>query len=252
VTSRDILDVAGGHEFEDEYAEGKRDRILHDITFRLKAGRVLGLLGRTGSGKTTLARLLFRLIDPQVGEVRIAGVDLRQAEIRTLRNRIGFVTQDVQLFEASLRENITCFALDVPDSRLLALMEMLGLGEWLARLPNGLDTPISTTSLSAGEAQLVALARVFLKDPGLIILDEASSRLDPTTEGLLERALDRLLAGRTAVIIAHRLATLDRATDILVLEEGCMVEVGPRMQLVNDPNSRFARLRYAGAGEVFA
>jgi ABC-type multidrug transport system fused ATPase/permease subunit len=207
-------------------------------------------LGRTGSGKSTLARLLFRLVDPQVGSIRVGGVELREAQIRSLRNRIGFVTQDVQLFEATLRENITCFAPNVPDERLLELMEMLGLGAWLARLSEGLDTPISTSTLSAGEAQLVALARVFLKDPGLIILDEASSRLDPATEALLERALDRLLEGRTALIIAHRLATLDRATDILVLEEGHIVEHGPRQELANDPTSRFAGLRYAGTGEL--
>ena len=118
------------------------------------------------------------------------------------------------------------------------------------RLPNGLDTPISTANLSAGEAQLIALARVFLKDPGLIILDEASSRLDPATEALLEQALDKLLEGRTALIIAHRLATLDRATDILVLEKGRMVEHGPRQQLLADPTSHFARLRHAGEGEL--
>lgn len=234
----------------DEAPESRRDLTLEDISFHLGAGRVLGLLGRTGSGKTTLARLLFRLLDPQAGEVHTGGVDLRQAQIRSLRDRIGFVTQDVQLFEASLRENITCFAPGIADDRLLALMEMLGLGGWLARLPRGLDTPISTASLSAGEAQLIALARVFLKDPGLIILDEASSRLDPATEALLERALDRLLEGRTALIIAHRLATLDRATDILVLEKGRMVEQGPRGQLANDPTSHFARLRYAGTGEL--
>jgi ATP-binding cassette, subfamily B, bacterial len=224
--------------------------ILHDITFTLGAGRVLGLLGRTGSGKTTLARLFFRLVDPQVGEICAGGVDLRQAQISSVRGRVGFVTQDVQIFEASLRDNITCFAPNVSDAQLTALIEMLGLSAWLARLPNGLDTPISTTNLSAGEAQLIALARVFLKDPGLIILDEASSRLDPATEALLEQALDRLLEGRTALIIAHRLATLDRATDILVLDKGRMVEHGPRQQLLADPTSHFARLRYAGEGEL--
>ncbi len=224
--------------------------ILHDITFSLDAGRVLGLLGRTGSGKTTLARLLFRLVDPQVGEICVGGVDLRHAQISSVRSRIGFVTQDVQIFDATLRDNITCFAPNVSDAQLISLIEMLGLSAWLVRLPNGLDTPISTANLSAGEAQLIALARVFLKDPGLIILDEASSRLDPATEALLEQALDKLLEGRTALIIAHRLATLDRATDILVLEKGRMVEHGPRQQLLADPTSHFARLRHAGEGEL--
>lgn len=234
----------------DENETGENGAALEQISFQLGAGRILGVLGRTGSGKSTLARLLFRLVDPQAGSICVGGVDLRQVARASLRQRIGFVTQDVQLFEATLRENITCFAPNVSDEQLLSLLEMLGLGAWLARLPQGLDTPISTSTLSAGEAQLVALARVFLKDPGLIILDEASSRLDPTTETLLEGALDRLLAGRTAVIIAHRLATLDRATEILVLEQGRVVEYGPRQQLADDPTSRFARLRSAGNGEL--
>jgi ATP-binding cassette subfamily B protein len=134
--------------------------ILDDISFSLAPGRVLGLLGHTGSGKTTLARLLFRLYDPQWGEVRLGGVDLRQARIDALRARVGLVTQDVQLFEATLRDNITFFDTTIADVRALAALERLGLTPWLDRLPDGLDTIISGTSLSAGEAQLLALARV--------------------------------------------------------------------------------------------
>jgi len=132
------------------------------------------------------------------------------------------------------------------------VLARLGLGGWLDRLPQGLDTPIAGGSLSAGEAQLLALARVFIRDPGLVILDEASSRLDPATEALLERAIDRLLAGRTAVIIAHRLPTLDRADDILILEGGRVVEHGPRAALLDDAGSRFAQLRRAGLEEVLS
>jgi len=219
---------------------------LDNLSFTLQPGRVLGLLGRTGSGKTTVGRLLFRLYDPQEGTVSLHGVDLRRANLKALRSRVGVVTQDVQLFEASLRDNITFFDATVPDARLHDVLGTLGLTAWLERLPRGLDTLISSARLSGGEAQLVALARVFIKDPGLVILDEASSRLDPATEALLERALDSLLAGRTAIIIAHRLATMARADDIMILEDGRAVEYGPRAQLAADPGSRFAALRQAG------
>jgi len=216
------------------------------VSFRLAVGRMLGLLGRTGSGKTTIARLLFRLYDPQQGSICLGDVDLRRLQLAALRGRVGLVTQDVQLFAASLRDNLTFFDAAVPDGQLQETLAALGLLPWLARLPQGLATPISSASLSAGEAQLLALARVFLKDPGLVILDEASSRLDPLTEALLDRALDRLLAGRTAIIIAHRLTTIARADDILILEEGRMQEQGRREQLLADPHSRLAGLHRQG------
>lgn len=226
--------------------------VLKDISFRIEAGRTLGLLGHTGSGKTTIARLLFRLYDPQQGEVRLGGIDLRHARLESLRTRVGLVTQDVQLFEASLRDNITFFDANLSDAHLIAVLEKLGLKTWLDRLPNGLDTMISGSNLSAGEAQLVALARVFIKDPGLVILDEASSRLDPATQTLLEHALDRLLEGRTAIIIAHRLTTIERADDILIIDNGHIVEHGSREQLLLDPYSRFNQLQQTGLTEVLA
>ncbi len=225
---------------------------LRDLSFTLAPGRVLGLLGRTGSGKTTLARLLYRFHDPQAGSVRLGGVDLRQAQLGPLRARIGLVTQDVQLFQASLRDNLTFFDPQVADADLLATLEALGLGRWLERLPHGLDTPVSNETLSAGEAQLIALARVYLKDPDLVILDEASSRIDPATEVLLGGTLDRLLHDRSAVIIAHRLATVARADDVLILEDGQVTEYGPRLALAADPGSHYSRLLRVGMEEVLA
>ena len=138
------------------------------------------------------------------------------------------VTQDVQLFQATVRDNLTFFNSDIPDERILEVIEELELGDWYATLPNGLDTRLETggRSLSAGEAQLLAFARVFLRDPGLVILDEASSRLDPATEMLIERAIDRLLRDRTGIVIAHRLGTVQRADEIMILEGGEIVELG--------------------------
>lgn len=224
--------------------------VLRDLTFHLRPGRRLGLLGRTGSGKSTLARLLVRLYDTSAGTLRLGGIDLQQVRLKELRQRVGLVTQEVQLFEATLRENLTLFDAMVPAERLLGVLDDLGLRPWLERLPQGLETVISPAALSAGEAQLLAFARVFLQDSGLVILDEASSRLDPATEALVDRAVSRLLAGRTAIIIAHRLSTVERLDEIMILEAGRVLEHGERAQLAADPGSRFARLRQTGLTEV--
>ena len=227
------------------------DTVLRDLSFRLAPGEVLGLLGRTGSGKTTVTRLLLRLYDPTAGRILVGGVELRDAELAALRRRIGMVTQDVQLFRGSIRDNLTFFDDTVPQARIWEALEALGLVEWCRALPQGLDTIIEGDGgLSAGEAQLLAFTRVFLKDPGLIILDEASSRLDPVTERLIERAVGGLLRGRTGIIIAHRLSTVDRADTILILEQGAIAEYGPRPALVSDPDSRFSQLLRTGVEEV--
>jgi ABC-type multidrug transport system fused ATPase/permease subunit len=155
------------------------------------------------------------------------------------------VTQEVQLFAATVRENVTLFRPSLAtDETIIDVLGDLGLSHWLAELPNGLDTSLGPggAGLSAGEAQLLAFARAFVADPAVVVLDEASSRLDPATESLLELAIDRLLAGRTAIVIAHRLASLDRMDDIAVVDDGRIVEHGPRADLAADPASRFAQL----------
>jgi ABC-type multidrug transport system fused ATPase/permease subunit len=164
------------------------------------------------------------------------------------------VTQDVQLFQATVRDNVTFFDRSISDERILAVIEELGLADWLASLPNGLDTKLETggRSLSAGEGQLLAFTRVFLRDPGLVILDEASSRLDPVTEQLIERAVDKLLQNRTAIIIAHRLGTVHRTDEIMILEEGQITEYGDRLRLAADLDSRFYSLLQTGLEEVLA
>lgn len=222
-------------------------RVLHDLSFRLEAGEVLGVVGRTGSGKTSLARLLFRFYDPQAGSIRINDVDLRGFQLDALRANVGFVTQDVQLFHASVRDNLTLFDGSVPDHAIQRVIDEVGLASWLVTLPNGLDTLLmGSNGLSAGEAQLLAFARVLLKDPAIVVLDEATSRLDPITEGLIERAVERLLVGRTAIVIAHRLHTLARADKILLLAQGEQVEYGPYATLANNPDSYFAALLRQG------
>jgi ATP-binding cassette subfamily B protein len=228
--------------------------VIDRLTFRLHAGRVLGLLGRTGSGKTTLTRLLFRLYDPQAGAVELGGVDLRRVPLRELRRGVGVVTQEVQLFHATVRDNLTLFDRGIPDEWILAAIETLGLQSWYEGLPQGLDTELAAGGggLSAGQAQLLVFTRIFLRDPGLVILDEASSRLDPATEQLIERAVDRLLRDRTGIVIAHRLHTVHRADEILILEDGRALERGDRRELIADPDSRFSRLLRTGLEEALA
>jgi ATP-binding cassette subfamily B protein len=228
--------------------------VLHDLSLQVAPGEVLGILGRTGSGKSTVARLLFRLYDPDQGNVCLGGVDLRDLRPEELPARVGLVTQEVQLFRATLRDNLTMFDARLPEARLIETLARLGLADWCRGLPQGLDTALGPggVGVSAGQAQLLAFGRVFLKDPGLVILDEASSRLDPATEQLVEAAIDHVLRGRTAIIIAHRLATLDRAERVAILEDGRIVEAGSRAALAADPQSQLARLLRATRGEVLA
>jgi len=228
--------------------------LLCEVSFDIAPGRVLGILGRTGSGKTTLVRLLFRLYDAQEGEISLGGSPLKALALRGLRQRIGMVTQDVQLFNAPVRDNLTFFNRAIDDARLLQVIDTVGLSRWYQTLPSGLDSMLGADGqgLSAGEAQLLAFARVFLKDPGLVIFDEASSRLDPATERLIERAVSSILINRTGIVIAHRLATIQRADDILILEDGRIREYGPREALAADPLSRFSHLLQDGLEEVRA
>jgi ABC-type multidrug transport system fused ATPase/permease subunit len=241
--------------FEDVSFQYDGDRaVLRDVSFAVQPGRVLGVLGRTGSGKTTLTRLIFRLYDPSQGRLCLDGADLRGLPVAEVRRRVGMVTQDVQLFRASIRDNLSFFTSAIDDAQIERALRELRLWEWVQSRPQGLDTVLLAGGggQSAGEAQLLAFARVFLRDPGLVILDEASSRLDPATENLLERAVDRLFAGRTGLVIAHRLRTVQRADDILILEGGRVAEYGARVALAADHGSRFNQLLQTGMEEALA
>ena len=240
-----------------------QEPVLQNISFCLPAGKTLGLLGRTGSGKTTITRLLFRLYDPVQGTIRL-GVedhsarpethDLRQFTLNDVHQRIGLVTQNVQLFNASVRDNVTLFDKCIPDTQIREAMTDLGLSDWYEKLPAGLDTLLETGggNLSAGEAQLLAFVRIFLRNPNLVILDEASSRLDPATEKRIEYAIDKLLKNRTSIIVAHRLNTVQRADHILIIEDGQLQEFGNYQALVQDPTSHFYNLLQTGLEEVLA
>jgi ATP-binding cassette subfamily B protein len=234
--------------------ENSSDNVLADLNFDLPPGKILGLLGRTGSGKTSLARLLVRFYDPQEGVIKLDDIPIKEIPQAVLRQRVALVTQEIQLFNASLRDNLSLFDPGISDERILAAFDELGLMDWYKSLPDGLGTRLEPggSRLSAGEAQLLAFVRIFLRNPGLIILDEASSRLDPATEARLERAIERLLRDRSAIIIAHRLGTVQRADHILILEAGHPSEYGRREELAKDPHSHFAALMRTGLQEVLA
>jgi ABC-type multidrug transport system fused ATPase/permease subunit len=225
-------------------------QILHGVTFRLEPGTVLGLLGRTGGGKTTTTRLISRLYDPEAGTVSVGDVDLRHVPLHSLRKRVGVVTQDVQLFRASVRDNLTFFDHSRTDEDLLAALDHAGLGEWIREIGLGANLGASGSGLSAGESQLLAFARVFLQDPGVVILDEPASRLDPATELLVAKATEHLFVNRTVIVVAHRLETVRRADQIMVIDDGRIAEHGVREILADTPGTRYAQLLAAGGGAL--
>ena len=210
------------------------DTVLHDINLAIGPRSRVAIVGETGSGKSTLAKLLTRLMDPTEGTVRIDGVDLRDVRFSSLRERVVLVPQEGFLFDATLRENVRFGRPAATDEDVRLALTELGLDAWLAGLPQGLATEVGQRgeSLSAGERQLVALARAYLADPDLLVLDEATSAVDPSTEVRLQRALEGLTRGRTSIAIAHRLSTAEAADEVIVVDRGRIVERGPHRDLV--------------------
>ena len=214
------------------FAYREDDPILTDLSFQIAAGEHVALVGPTGSGKTTVIRLLCRLYEPQRGRILLDGIDIRELPIPTLRHRLGVVLQDTFLFSGSVADNLR---LDAPigDVALQKLCADLGLGGLLERLPRGLATELRERggNLSSGERQLLSVARVAVRDPSVLVMDEATAFMDPSTEATLQRDLDNLLQQRTAIVIAHRLATVEAADRILVLQRGRLIEQGNHKQL---------------------
>lgn len=210
-------------------------RVLRDIDVAVPAGAHIAIVGETGSGKSTFAKLLSRLADPEVGQILVGGVDLREIEPSSRRVAIRMVPQDGFLFDWSVRENVKVGRAGATDREVDAAFEELGLGAWARALQDGLDTRAGERGeqLSVGERQLIALVRAQIADPGLLILDEATSAVDPATEARITEALRRLSAGRTTVTIAHRLSTAEHADRVLVFDAGRIVEEGTHEQLVS-------------------
>ncbi len=208
--------------------------VLTDVDVHVEEGRRVAVVGETGSGKTTFAKLLVRLLDPTAGSVRVGGVDLRRVAFSDLRSRVAFVPQEGFLFTGTVADNVRYGKPDADRRELRAAFLELGLDRWLDQLPAGLDTEVGHrgTNLSAGERQLVALVRAWISTPDLLVLDEATSAVDPALDVQLRRAIDRLTAGRTSVTIAHRLATAEAADEVLVFDQGRMVERGAHAELV--------------------
>jgi ATP-binding cassette, subfamily B, bacterial len=217
--------------------------VLADVSLTVAAGERLAVVGPTGAGKSTVAKLVARLYDPTSGAVTIGGVDLREVVNADLRRHVCVVPQEGFLFAGSIRDNVRIGRGDATDAEVDAALEACGVLERFASLPEGLDTPVRErgSRLSAGERQLVSLARAALADPEVLVLDEATSSLDPGTERLVEQALERLVAGRTVIVIAHRLTTAERADRVAVVDGGRLVEIGTHDELV-DAGGRYSEL----------
>lgn len=215
--------------------------VLTDVDLTISAGRSVGIIGRTGSGKTTFSRLVLRLVEATGGTVRLGDVPIDDIPMTELRSRVALVPQEVELLGGSVRDNVTLFDPEPTDEAVEAALRGVGLD---VLVDGGIDRDLGAggSGLSAGEAQLLAMARVWMRDPDLVVLDEATARVDPDTERRLEAAVHALMEGRTTLVIAHRLSTLREVDDILMFDHGRVVEFGARAELAADPSSRYSRL----------
>ena len=207
---------------------------LTDFNLSVEAGQMIAIVGPSGAGKTTLANLLPRFYDVTGGAIHIDGIDIRDVTIQSLRQHIGHVPQDTMLFNTTIRDNILYGRLDASPEEVYQAAEAANVLEFIKGMPDGLDTIVGErgSSLSGGQRQRVAIARAILKNPSILILDEATSALDTESEKLVQEALDRLMKGRTAFVIAHRLSTVQNADKIVVLDQGKMIEEGTHEELL--------------------
>jgi ATP-binding cassette subfamily B protein len=235
-----------GHLQLDEirFAYGDNE-VLHGVSVDVPAGGCLALVGQSGGGKSTLAKLIARFYDPSSGAVRVDDIDLRDVQLGSYRRQLGVVLQDPFLFSGTIADNIRFARPDACDEQVRETAAAVGVDRIAARLHGGLDHEVHEggAGLSAGERQLISIARALLADPRILILDEATSNIDRPTEIQIERALDRLLRGRTSVIIAHRLATVRRADEILVVDHGRIIQRGTERELLAE-DGPFRRLAH--------
>jgi ATP-binding cassette subfamily B protein len=232
---------ASGVGFAYDTDGGAEQSILHDIGLTIEGGRSVGVVGRTGSGKTTFSRLLLRLVEPTQGRLELGGVPVADIPMEELRRRVALVPQEVELFEGTVRDNVTLYDPAPTDAAVEDALRAVGLD---VLVEGGVHRSLGAggAGLSAGQAQLLALARVWLRKPDLVVLDEATARVDPATEQQISAAVSQLMVGRTTFIIAHRLSTLDMVDEIVVFDHGRIVEHGGRSALVDTEDSRFRRL----------
>jgi ATP-binding cassette subfamily B protein len=201
-------------------------------------------VGSTGSGKTTITSILNRFYEIQSGSISVDGVDIREYDLQSLRNRIAVVLQDVFLFSGSVLENITLRDASIPREKVIECAKMIGAHAFIERLPDGYDYQVMErgATLSMGQRQLISFVRALVFDPDILILDEATSSIDPETEGVIQYAIEKLVAKRTSIIIAHRLSTIRHANNILVMDKGEAIEFGPHEKLVANENGRYREL----------
>ncbi|MFM9946718.1 MAG: ABC transporter ATP-binding protein [Saprospiraceae bacterium] len=226
------------------FSYNDKDFVLKDVSFQIRPGQTMAIVGSTGSGKTTITNILNRFYDLQEGEVRIDGVNLREYELQGLRRRIAVVLQDVFLFSGTILENITLRDSGITREQVVQAAQMIGAHEFIMRLPGGYDYQVMErgATLSMGQRQLVSFVRALVFDPDILILDEATSSIDPETESVIQFAIETLIEQRTSIIIAHRLSTIRHADHILVLEKGQVLEYGDHDTLLRNENGRYREL----------
>jgi ATP-binding cassette subfamily B protein len=248
--AKPLKNVRGNIEFSHvRFGYDENQTVLNDVSFSIKAGDTVALVGPSGGGKTTISHLLPRFYEPSSGSVKIDGQDLKKVTMRSVRESIGIVQQDVFLFADTVRENIRYGRTDATDEEIVAAAKAAEIHDDIMAMPDGYDTVVGErgTTLSGGQKQRVSIARIFLKNPPILILDEATSALDSVTEARITASLERLSKGRTSIIIAHRLSTIRNADEIIVIDDGIIKERGPHDALIAQ-NGEYARLHTAQAG----
>ncbi|MDG6994601.1 MAG: ABC transporter ATP-binding protein [Nitrososphaerota archaeon] len=237
----------GGSQIEFEnvtFSYDPEQIVLKNLNLKIGRGEVVAIVGPTGAGKSSIINLLLRFYDPQEGSIRVDGVDIRKLKFSQLRKNIGLIPQDPFLFSTTIMENIRYAKPEATDGEVLEIAKLVGVDEFVSRLPEGYNTVVAegATNLSMGQKQLICFARAFLSDPRIVIMDEATSGVDPVTELVLQKTLAQMVKGRTAIIIAHRLSTIRLADRIVALQSGQVVESGPFNELVSKEDSIFARM----------